>query len=125
MNKQSLITSLLNCNLDNDSKLYLINLVNNLKEEERESSAKEKEEEVSFDTMEVVSLRSEDSNTYVILSEESIRKGLTRGVGINKMQQDILGVEYLNKGWLQGLIGKSIPKADYEKFLSLKGATAK
>lgn len=125
MNKQSLITSLLNCNLDNDSKLYLINLVNNLKEEERESSAKEKEEEVSFDTMEVVSLRSEDSNTYVILSEESIRKGLTRGVGINKMQQDILGVEYLNKGWLQGLIGKSIPKADYDKFLSLKGATAK
>lgn len=87
---------------------------------ERESSAKEKEFP-SFDTMQCV----DDGDKVIVLTEELLCAGMTGGIGINKEQQKVLGINFLKSGWKKELIGRAIPVKDYELFVSLKGATSK
>lgn len=55
----------------------------------------------------------------MVLTEDKIRQGLTKGVGINNRQFKILGIE--NKsGWLKELIGKEIDEEIYQNFLDAK-----
>ena len=96
---------------------------------ERESSTKEKEFP-SFDEMKPVQCTVDDPNpltldNFIQLTEDLIRQGMTNGIGINKKQQEVLGVESLHKGWMQELIGKGIHISNYNEFLNLKGATSK
>lgn len=96
---------------------------------ERESSAKEKEFP-SFDEMKPVQCTVDDPNPltlddFIQLTEDLIRQGMTNDIGINKKQQEVLGVESLHKGWMQELIGKIIHINKYNEFLNLKGATSK
>lgn len=91
-----------------------------LKEEKKESFAKErKEESPSFNSMQPVL----PENEFIRLTEDLIRAGMTGGVGINNKQRELLGIENLEKGWIQNLIGKGIHVDVYEQFLALKGVT--
>lgn len=87
---------------------------------QRESSAKEKGFP-SFDDLKVIG----EKEAPVTLTPELIRAGLTGGVGINKLQQDVLGIKELSSGWQKRLIGKEISASEYRKFLALKGATSR
>lgn len=91
---------------------------------ERESFAKEKEFP-SFDDLEEVNPQEHLDSLSVTLTPELIKAGLTGGVGINKLQQEVLGIEDFSSGWQKRLIGKTIAVHDYNKFLALKGATSK
>lgn len=91
------------------------------KEEKKESSAKERKEEINFDNMELY----DDGDRTVVLTEELLCAGMTGGIGINKEQQKVLGINFLKSGWKKELIGRAIPVKDYELFVSLKGATSK
>jgi hypothetical protein len=51
------------------------------------------------------------------LTRERIKAGMTGGQGITKKQCDILGISYLEKGWLNRLIGTEISQEKYEQFL--------
>lgn len=113
------VFSLIKIVIDNDRK-FTDSLPDSELPSERESSAKEKEFP-SFDQMQPI----EHIDDFIQLTEDLIRQGMTNGIGINKKQQEILGVESLHKGWMQELIGKGIHISKYNEFLNLKGATSK
>lgn len=61
----------------------------------------------------------------VVLTPKLIDAGKTPAGAWNKPQIECLGLSWpLTQGWKQRLKGKLIPKADYEKFLSLATARA-
>jgi hypothetical protein len=61
----------------------------------------------------------------VTLTSDLIHAGGTGGVGWTVQQLKLLGVREQKKGWLSALCGTTIPKADYDTFLALKGSKAK
>lgn len=117
------VFSLIKIVIDSDRK-FTDSLPDSEHPSERESSAKEKEFP-SFDEMQPVDSDVEPSFFFIQLTEDLIRQGMTNGIGINKKQQEVLGVESLHKGWMQELIGKGIHISKYNEFLNLKGATCK
>lgn len=60
----------------------------------------------------------------MILTEKLIRAGLTKGIGCNSTQHQVLGTTP-KKGWIDSLIGTEISDEKYQRFLSLKGASKK
>lgn len=56
----------------------------------------------------------------LILTKDMIEKGMSSRGGFNKNQLAAIGVEWPpQKGWKHLLIGKTITKDQYEKFLYL------
>jgi hypothetical protein len=54
------------------------------------------------------------------ITKELIDQGATKGIGWNKKQLEILGVEFpLKKGWKNQIIGNLISQEDAVKFLKL------
>lgn len=60
----------------------------------------------------------------ITLTEQNVRATMTKGLGLNKAQARLYGLNYpLRKGWLQRLIGKEIDPKIYKAIMSLKGHT--
>ncbi len=81
--------------------------------------------DISFDDMETVKSFATE-NDFVMITEEFLVSGMTKGCGINNDQLRLLGVELpIQSGWKQKIIGKKISKKTAEKFLALKGVRKK
>lgn len=55
------------------------------------------------------------------LTVDLIKAGMTNGVGINRKQGKLLGVDIKKSGWLKSLIGKEISEEVYNTYVLLKG----
>jgi len=67
----------------------------------------------------------EQTSEYVVLTEELIRAGGTKGIGFNWKQLVLLGAlsksqryRELKQGWMKDLLGKKISKYTYNAFLT-------
>ena len=79
---------------------------------------------VSFADMKPVEKSIE--NETVVITEEFLVSGMTKGCGIKNEQLRLLGVQFpVQTGWKQSLIGKTISKQTADKYISLKGSRKK
>jgi hypothetical protein len=62
----------------------------------------------------------ESNSESMIITSETLEKGLSKNGGYSLKQLNLFGVKKFSKGWKKDLIGRSFPRELVNQFIDLK-----
>lgn len=66
------------------------------------------------------------ASNVVTITEELLRSGMKGGLGMKRSQADALGIPWpLKAGWMESIVGTSVPEDDFIAFVDARNSKAK
>ena len=62
----------------------------------------------------------ESNSESIVITSETLEKGLSKNGGYSLKQLNLFGVKKFSKGWKKDLIGRSFPRDLVNQFIDLK-----